>query len=198
MSSPIAEFVSVPPYIEKLQELLIQQNSNSVDWLVIAHDDSRMIRNLTNAFAESSAAMVQMPQSSWDFGKDEFATTIEQSVRQASIAHIVLVGHSEGVLSSETIRFFKNFPRRTNAGPGSLDATYNRLLNRAKQAQNGLQRAKNHFAQQFDHLSKIPGVKNRLLNNELQLHGLLYIAESGVFLCYDTINKKFVPLTTTF
>ncbi len=75
-------------------ESVFSQATTPVQWLVIAHNESRLVNSLSSALAGESAAMLQVSQDTWDFKGKELAETIEWALQQGEIKNLVLVGSS--------------------------------------------------------------------------------------------------------
>jgi carbonic anhydrase len=52
----------------------------------------------------------------------------------------------------------------------------------------------NHFAQELELLCAIPAVRGKLSSGDLEVHGLVFDAQSGAYLTYDRQQRLFQPL----
>lgn len=197
MPSAVRESRFANPYVEELREQLAHQERSAVDWLVIAHNDVQLIQRLADALAGSSAAVLQLPQSSWDFEGQTLPAAIEWAVCETNPQGVVLAGHSQCSCPSEAARVFNRRARVAETLPCSPEASYERLLDGAEQVLARLQHAKEHLAAQVTHLCELPEVAQRLSGHTFQVHALFYIAEGGIFLVYDLPRNTFRPLTNT-
>ncbi len=79
------------PLTAKLK-LAFGQTATPVQWLVVAHNDTRLIRTLESALPDESAVVLEVSQESWDF--DQLGEAIEWAMMNGDLQNLVLVGHS--------------------------------------------------------------------------------------------------------
>ncbi len=168
---------------------LFSSDQSSLECLVIAHNDSRMNKSLSNAFAGIPTAILKVDQSEWDFKATRLWEKIQWSLEEKGVSTIVLVGHSQaaiGVVFSQEEGDFTH----TN----STAAGFNRLLESVRKSQRQQQQVKAHFAKKVSQMCEIPKIKQLLTQGKLQVHGLFYISESHLFLAYNMAKNTFQPL----
>ena len=172
------------PHIAALEEVFTKSN-NSIEWLVISHDDSRMVRSLCSNLPNKSTAVLEISQSQWDFESKDLAEAFEWALQQSEIKHVVLVGNSQASTSKS---------RASLVGDGESNGGFSKLLAGVKRnnAQNG--DAQKDFASHVQKMSQIPVLHNRWSNGDLEILGIFYRAESGVFVAYDADSNTFQPL----
>ncbi len=73
-----------------------ENNQATLKWLVIAHSDPLMTHRLSEVVSDQSAVMLSIPQFHWDFDADALRETLEWSLSDAGVKHLLLVGHSQG------------------------------------------------------------------------------------------------------
>jgi carbonic anhydrase len=176
-------------YIEQL-DAVFSEASKPCEYLIIAHNDSRILQSLARVLPGESAAVLEVPQDTWEHQWRQLSETIEWALQQGKIKHVVLVGHSQpggpasraALLTAET------------GGQSTRQSSYDCLLDRVRQANARNQDAQQRFASHVQAMSQIPVVHNRWVNDELAVHGLFYRVESRLFLAYDPDEDRFRPL----
>ena len=169
-------------------ESVYGQAKSPVRWLVIAHNDLRLVNSLSSALADESAAVIQVSQDTWDFKSQGFIETVEWALKQGEVEKLVLVGSSQaaGGLSRASLAPAK-MSAQADTGYGKLLAGMHRHNARVCEAQAV-------FVEQVRELSQIPTVHRRWRNGDLDVYGLFYRAESGLFFAYDADTDTFRPL----
>jgi carbonic anhydrase len=180
-------------HIESLEHLF-QNASTAINWLVIAHDESQMVDSLSSALSGQSAAILRVPQDTWDFAESELSELIEWALQQGKLENIALVGHSNAAKASRTARSVP--PVSDGERKTSEQDLSNRLVAGARRSSAGSRQARQLFTDRMQQLSQIPVVHNRWANGELAIYGLFYQAESAMFLAYDVEEGKFRPLVS--
>jgi hypothetical protein len=161
------------PHVAAL-ERAFGQTSSPVEWLVISHNDFRLERSLSSALAGRSAAVLQVPQETWDFQSRDLIEAVEWALQQAAC---------RAALTAPTTA--------TGAVSG-----YRKLLAEMQHETSRIRAVRNRFAMQVQQLSQIPVVHSRWRDGELAVYGLFYRSESGLFLQYDVERDTFHPLVS--
>ncbi len=182
------------PFVSQLEPLL--QVKTPPGWLVIAHSDHQMIQRISRALDEQ-ALLLAVPQSSWDWKDGHLAEAITWALDTHSIDRLMLVGHSQGVLHPTEARLVGGTAPREVVRDLSRESNYDRLLAGVHQTQTQLQHAEQAFADQFTRLSQLAGVHARAKAGSLQMQGLFYLADSGVFLVLDADRQVYYSLSDT-
>ncbi|MCU0959398.1 MAG: hypothetical protein MUF48_04775 [Pirellulaceae bacterium] len=169
-------------------EPVFDQALTPVQWLVIAHNNARVVDSLMSALAGESAAVLEVSQDTWDFHGGELAETIEWALQQGEVAHLVLVGSSQ--VGGTQIRATRA-PAKTVA---QADARCDKLLAGIHRLAAQHREVQDRFAEQVQQVSRIPVVHRRWRGGELAVYGLFYRAESGLFLAYDVDTDTYRPL----
>jgi len=174
-------------YIQTL-EAVLAKSKTAVHWLVIAHNDSRMVHSLSSALSRESAAILEISADTWDFEDDELSEMIEWALQQGEIRHLVLAGHSQaGGTAIQAQLVSSNME-------GESHGSFNRLVAGVQRTKTHNQEAQQKFATHVQQMSQLSVVTNRWANAELAVSGLFYRAESGLFLAYDPNENIFHPL----
>lgn len=174
------------PHINTLEQLLAT-SYRLPEWLIITHDDLRMVRSLSAAVDGKGAAMLRIPQESWDFRL--LGEAIQWAMAHGTITDIVLAAHSQAYSTAE-------LPPSMGAGmePAAFRDGYERLIDGVQRHQLEMVAAASRFSLQMRQLSEIPAVADRVASSDLTLHGLMYRADSGLFLAYCAEQQKLSPL----
>lgn len=192
MSSVLSDPNQVNPYLRRLQDSS-SVFQDSCQCLVISHNDSKLVVRMTQALDKYSA-MLQLPQPDWDFENPRLVDAIRWALQSVGVRQIALVGHS-AVRHSGTLS--ENGRQESASGESNhseQSSFYNRLIAGVTQRQNQIQEAKDIFAEQFLKFLEIPDVQQRREQDALVVHGLFYLADSGVFLSFDAQSRTFHPL----
>lgn len=109
-------------------------------------------------------------------------SAINFAVERLGVNEIVVCGHS---LCS---CFSRSRPKADRLSPvGGLDLLRRGVIQR--QAMND--RLRKHVIHQLRVLESYPSVKHASQSGRLRIYGLFYLAESGVFSCYDSPSSRF-------
>jgi len=183
--------VMANPLIDAIRQAT-EESSSGVEWLVIVHDDDRLIRSLASAMSEVSFCVIEVPQTEWSFQDSEMIEAIEWAIQHSSIKHLVLVGHSLAYANADQAASLDTqYPK--DAGEVA-DRGYSRLRDGVTRTTAFTRKSKARFADQFERLSAIPLVREHILEDGLIVYGLFFMAESAAFLAYDVEQKDYVPL----
>ena len=174
-------------HIESL-EAVFSESKTAIEWLVIAHNDSRMMRSLSDALSRESAAVLEVSQDTWDFGGDELPEAIEWALRQGKVKNVVLVGHSQAGGSASRASLVASTTK------AEIRSGNERLIAGVQLANAHNRDAQARFALLVRQMSQIPVVHSRCANGELATYGLFYRAESGLFLAYNGEQDECRPL----
>jgi hypothetical protein len=173
---------------EALIDSLRQANRASetqLEWLVIAHDDERLVDSLTTSLSAVASHLLELPQSAWDFTEGGLAAAIEWAVDQGAIKHLVLVGHSQAEDEGEQPSSDEILSR--NDGYRRLHAGVTRTSVQTKKSQDLLEK-------QLESLTAMKSVRKKVLDGELSVYGLFFMAQSTTFLAYDPDQQDFLAL----
>ncbi len=179
------------PLISQLDELLRDQASP--DWLVIAHSDAHLIQRISTALDEQ-AVLLAVPQSAWDLNGGRLSEAICWALNTHAITRLMLIGHSQGIAARTAARMVGGARGQENPVDTPPKSSYRSLLAGASQAQSQLQQAQHCFAEQFGQLSRLNDVAAGAAAGSLQLQGLFYLAESGVFFVLDAERQVYYSL----
>lgn len=180
-------YSAMNPHVVALESAFDQTNM-PVQWLVIAQDDMRVTNLLSVALSGQSAVVLHVPQDEWDFRSREVAEAIEWALQQGEIRNLVLVGSSQvGDEMGSAVTVPAKKVTQCNSGIGKLIAGVQHHIGRIREVQDA-------FAEQVQCLSQIPAVRSRCDVGALNVCGLLYRPESGVFLAYEPGSNTFQPL----
>jgi hypothetical protein len=172
--------------IQDLQQA-IQGAERPISCAVFADDDPAILRWLSEAFENESAAILPAPQNLWSRGGYAIQDAALWSVEELAITCLVLVGNSAaGDAVSEPIL----------AGQADLGEAEQGLVASVRTAAKKRRKAEEYFAQQVQALLNMPEIRARLVRGSLTLHCLFYRAESGVFAAYDPQEGSFRELMT--
>lgn len=182
-------FTSTNPHIAAL-EPAFAKSARPIEWLVIAHSDPRLIKSLSSALAGHSAAVLELPQKQWDFDGDDFSETVEWAMRKGDIQIMVLVGSSQSGSATRGVSL------RATRSKGQVEDGYAALLERVQRHLARVSDVQHEFAGHVQQLSRLPVVHSRWASQQLEVCGLFYRAEAGLFLYYDPQADKFAPLSS--
>ena len=156
-----------------------------LEWLVIAHDDERLVDSLTSSLSDVAPHLMEMPQSDWDFCQGGLAEAIEWAVNQGSIKHLVLVGHSQAEDEIEHV---------SPAGLPSRSDGYRRLHAGVTRTSVQTRKSQDLLEKQLEALTAMKSVRKKVLDGDLFVYGLFFLAQSATFLAYDPDRKDVLPL----
>lgn len=175
------------PHIEAL-ESVFSKASKPVEWLVIAHNDAQMLRSLSSALTGESAAVLEVSQDNWNFQDKQLPEAIEWTLQRGEIRNLVLVGNSHAGGSECRASMFAS--EATNGN----QFDYAKLIAGVEHDNTRNRDAQKRFAAHVQQMLRIPVVHNHWSNGELQVYGLFYRAENGLFLAYNVDVDAFRPL----
>jgi carbonic anhydrase len=125
----------------------------------------------------------RVPTPAWTSGQT--SCSLNDAVERWGIRDIVVCGHSmcsgfSAVRSGDG----------QSESPGGIDV----LLQRVRQREAMNERAREHVVQQLAVLEEQPAIAHAMSLGNLQLYGLFYLAESGLFTRYDKASGQFVAI----
>jgi carbonic anhydrase len=173
--------ISTNSHIASLEKTFDQARS-PIEWLVIAHRDPRMLRSLSAILEGQSAAILEVSQDEWNWSEGELSSAIEWVLQRKEIRNLVLVGHSQVGGTASRSYLLSADPSQTSDQENN---GYVRLLAGVRRVQSQSHHAQMRFAADVQQFLQIPPVYRRWTLGELELHGLFFRAESGLFLTYD-------------
>lgn len=177
------------PHIAAL-ETVFDEAENPIEWLLITHNEPRMIQSLSSALSGEQATMLELSQDTWDFAGNDLAETIEWALQNSEIKNVVLVGHSQTAGSASRASLV--VPQQTKQDDS--ESGYARLLAGIHRNNVQTRSAQEQFAAHVRQMLQIPVLHNRWSSGELAVYGLFYRAEGGLFLAYDADAGTFRPL----
>ena len=182
--------------IERLQEQLRRPRQTAIEWLVIAHDDSRMLDQLRSALGGAGMAVVALPQSLWGCECESIKSIADWAISELNLKGILLVGHSQSGICENTVQVVTG----GETEPASTTSPVNRvssLFSRVQQAQSRIASCERHFRRHLEQLIQMAGGPSNTSAPEVELRGLFYRAESGVFCSCDVVSGSFRPLVSS-
>jgi len=189
------------PLIQQLQRQSGMRGETSADYLLIAHNDLPMLRALARALDTGSTATLQVPQSDWNFHDPMFAEVLDWTIREMGVASLILCGHSNCLLDDEATPTTSSHQGTGRQHPRNrASGGRKRLLEGVKDQQARAQLAKRYLAEQLRNLSNLCRQQElaHLAGGNVEVLGLLYMAQSGTFYVYDADQQQFFPLLHTF
>jgi hypothetical protein len=184
-SSPLA-----PLLLAQLHQACAMR-PESINWLVVAHNDSAMIRHLWEVIDPWTAAVLQVPQPDWDFSHTELAEAVDWALNYTQIQHLMLLGHSGAWRSRVATAAYGVVPGDDSLGASGHNAEwFDRMVDRAANAQQQLQRSKQLFAKQVEKVGKIERLQSAVSTGRLKLHAAFYMSHSGSFLPFDIAEHR--------
>ena len=176
-------------YIELLEKVL-SSSQKPVEYLMISHNDSSMVKAVSKALAHESAAVLEISQDTWDYRWEELTEMVEWALQNADLKHVVLVGHSQVGSSKTKASLIGGESEKERMSLNS----YDRLIAKMKEVNAHNLDTKKQFASHVQALSQVPLVRDRVEINELAVYGLFYRSEGDVFLVYELETDAFRPL----
>lgn len=156
-------------YLEFIQRLIHEGDAN-IECLILSHNNPTLISRLDDAFADKPAVLIDLPQDQWQLHDGKLLRAIQWSVVEGGVKHVILVGDSSAAGQGHLAPSVRANPRALVAGANSIR-----------------QQAQDQFREQLLQLVKAMP--------ELNLTGLFYRAESGVFVNYDAESDSFKLLS---
>ncbi len=182
MSTTFPKAQHTGPHLESLQNG-IDQSGEKVDSLIIAHNDSAMIRQLVDAKGKDCIAVCRMAQSEWHSHLPEVvAWAID-----AGIDEVLIVGHSHGYQPPEAFVI-------SDDEPGSQQTSTERLFSGVKRISHQVTESRRHFARQVGNLVNSADLRHKECSDNFRLHAFFFIAESGSFMRYNISDETFLAL----
>lgn len=173
-------------YLNALQKV-IDEVTNPIECLVIADRDPQLIRSLSASLDDEKTAFLNVAQEYWDFSDQEFADAIEWILQQGTITNVVLAGTSQMVRDKITALSTRSDSLKAEVG-------YNKLLAGVERQNIRNREAASWFVSQVQELLRVPAIYKYWSEKQLQVHGLFYRVESGLFLAYNLETHELRPL----
>lgn len=184
-------------------ERLAQRQSPEV--LFITCSDSRIDPSLITQtepgelFVLRNAGNIVPPHGSSQGGEE---ATIEYAVTALGVKHIVVCGHShcgamKGLLAPESLASLPNVEKWLS----HAQATWQRIKDNDYDGDEESHLAtaiEQNVLVQLDNLRTIPAVNARLAKQAIELHGWVYVIETGDVHTYDAATARFTPLVPSW
>jgi carbonic anhydrase len=184
------------------QELFqVLAHGQSPRYLLITCADSRVVPNLITGlgpgdiFTIRNAGNIVPPPAAGPSGE---AASIEFAVVELKVKHIIICGHSNcGAMTSLLHR--ETLDRLPAVAGFLLYADLARRTVKARYPRLGgdeliTQIVKENVLLQLNHLRSSSAVSAAMRRGELQIHGWVFMIETGEVLAYDTTSKQFVTV----
>ncbi len=172
-------------YIERIEQQLADSQASQLDYLVLAHNDDVMLDRLTSSFGDENLAIIALPQSGWAMDEEPLAELIRWSISDGHTKGVLLVGHSQGGTPADHVRLVTR-PQQQNSQASNARHS---LLDGVLRARLVVESCENHFVSQLQLVKQAAMAAETEENSNVQLHGLFYRAEVGVFCLYE--NNRF-------
>ncbi len=171
--------------------------------LVITCADSRVVPNLITGlgpgeiFVIRNAGNIVPPPTAGPSGE---AASIEFAVSELKIKHIIVCGHSHcGAMTSlldreslERLPSVAGFLQFAEPARRTVKSKYPRLTGDDQVTQ----LVKENVLLQLVHLRSMASVSAAIRRRELEVHGWIFMIETGEVLSYDVTSKQFIPVET--
>jgi carbonic anhydrase len=184
------------------QELFqVLSHGQNPRYLLITCSDSRVVPNLITGlgpgdiFTIRNAGNIVPPATAGPSGE---AASIEFAVVELNVKHIIVCGHSHcGAITSllrrdslDRLPAVAGFLQFAEQARRSVKTRYPRLegdelINQA---------VKENVLVQLNHLRTLSSVAAAIRRGSLQIHGWVFMIETGEVLAYDSTSKQFVPV----
>ncbi len=188
-------------YKDNQDLFLVLAHGQSPRYLVITCADSRVVPNLITGlgpgeiFVIRNAGNIVPPPSAGPSGE---AASIEFAVIELKVKHIIVCGHSHcGAMTSlldpeslERVPAVAGFLHFAEPARKIVKTRYPRL----RADDQVLQVVKENVLIQLDHLRSMGAVSAAIRRRELQVHGWVFMIETGEVLAYDATSKQFIPV----
>jgi carbonic anhydrase len=179
----------------------ILAHGQSPRYLLITCSDSRVVPNLITGlgpgdlFSIRNAGNIVPPPTAGPSGE---AASIEFAVVELKVKHIIICGHSNcGAMTSlvhreklERLPAVAGFLAYADQARRNVKSRYPRL--EGDELINHL--VKENVLIQLNHLRSIGSVASALRRGELQVHGWVFMIETGEILAYDGPSKQYIPV----
>lgn len=180
------------PYVASVSDLF-NEDQIALEWMVIGHTDTLMLRRVSEVIDNPSSAMLQVPQGDWDFADGDLPEAVRWSLQEAELQNLVLVGHSKAELLDQVASRCGQSAAADSQASAECGSV-NRLFAGAQRVQQETERAKRDFQDHVMQLLEVAEVKSAVLAGTLKVHALFYIAQSGCFLTFDPVEQTFSPI----
>jgi carbonic anhydrase len=170
-------------------------------YLMITCADSRVVPNLITGlgpgevFVIRNAGNIVPPPTAGPSGE---AAAVEFAVFELGVKHIIVCGHSHcgamtSLLDRETLDRLPavaGFLLYAEAARRNLKTKYPRL-----EGEERITRlVKENVLVQLNHLRSLGSVAAAIRHGDLQVHGWVFMIETGEVLAYDAVTKQFTPV----
>ena len=156
--------------------LVLPETGETRHQLIVTHDDAHLVRRLQRALRSKHAAILPIPQNRWNFRDEHNAELIFESLRQQPVHHVTLVAHSRADVPSR-------------AGRGPLQRGF---AQRFVDGQRRVCQIEQHLIEQHELLSH--ACASNEADFEVEIDAMLYRAEAGEFVAYDSLARDFSSL----
>jgi carbonic anhydrase len=181
-------------YIAQIRQQHATCNQVQIDWLVIAHNDERMLEQLDKAFPQNALAVIGLPQECWAVDEESIEEVVQWAVEDLRVQGVLLVGHSQGGAPQGRVQLLGGKARSQSDREVASLAAPNSLIDQVRKTQALVERGEKHFQDQLEKLGNLSSIQHGLLRNQVKLQGLFYRAESGVFCLFDRRSRSFRAL----
>ncbi len=70
----------------------MEDSSEGTEWLIVAHNDARLVRSLASSVSNVSVFILESPQGTWDFGEGElFEANSAQPVTSLALFEVAFL-----------------------------------------------------------------------------------------------------------
>lgn len=156
--------------------------------LWIVPDDGLMDRAISRIAEDDSSWLLRRPgqDAGWsEVLASDWVAEVENAVNNLGVTDVYLCGHSLQEPAGESVDL-RRFGLPADAGSS--------LMRRLQRFQLRADRSKRHLIDELSLLRHEPAVAAAVEEGRLELHGLFYHCESGVFLRFDHFGDHFEPL----
>lgn len=168
--------------IDQLTDQLAQSNTETIDWLVLVHQDPQLVDQIAAAFPGDRVATLVIPQSQWDFDQPPLRDAVDWVMQAGLSGGFVLVASAQG-----------GCPADSEMGDEPA-ASGDSLLERVRRAQARGVAVERHLADQYFKLSQVPSVAEAEQDGQPELQALLYRGECGIFYAFDPDRRAYRAL----
>jgi carbonic anhydrase len=179
-------------FADQLRCQAAESESGKIDYLIIAHDDPRMLQRLCEAMGDKTVAVVTIPQTCWAMDGEAVEELLHCAVTDVRVSRILVVGHSNGGTPAEQVRILPH--TATQRDEMSIQERNLSLAECLRQYEASLNCCEEHFIGQLSHVSQYAFTKEKIETGELALDGLFYRCEAGVFCVYNRDRQQFQAL----
>ena len=183
------------PYMASLEEA-IQRADSPVRVIVLADKNSdgndcgsapSLSEAISETLADTSVAVLEVPRDKWNLQDKNLVEAIDWAFERGTIQKIVLAGSSK---NHDSTGDGSSLPELEEIKTGAM---FQRLLAGVQQTGKQIREAQQDFASQVQQLTKQNFVRND--ESAVDVSGLFYREEDGLFLSYDPQQSCFRPLT---